>query len=66
MMTREAALTELRMLGCSNHGCAVWPPTGMATNGPCHCLDGMDPNDRVKVRRALSIMRALVKSDAPV
>lgn len=25
--------------GCSNHGCILKKHTGMATNGPCHCLD---------------------------
>lgn len=25
--------------GCSNGGCLVVPPTGMCTNGPCHCLE---------------------------
>lgn len=33
----------------------------MATNGPCHCLEGMRPAERLRVRAALHAYRAEVK-----
>lgn len=27
--------------GCSSHSCRLIKPTGMGTNGPCHCLDNI-------------------------
>jgi len=35
------------------HSCVVARPTGMATNGPCHCLDGLPRDKRTRVQHAL-------------
>lgn len=49
---------RLAALSCG-HSCALAKPRGMATNGPCHCLDGLTLDQRVRVREALSILRKI-------
>lgn len=51
-------IDELATLSCG-HSCALAKPRGMATNGPCHCLDGLDAIQRLRVREALLILRRL-------
>jgi len=43
--------------GCQNHGCLIEEPKGMATNGPCRCLDGLSKENKLVVKRALAFYR---------
>ncbi len=45
---------------CGN-SCVIARPKGMATNGPCHCLDGLSPSDRVRIRAAFVFYRERIK-----
>ena len=59
-MTDQGLREELTTLGCSDHNCVVAPPRGMGTNGGCRCLPRELPlADRVRLRRALTILRQL-------
>jgi len=51
-------IDQLAALSCG-HSCALAKPRGMATNGPCHCLDGLTLDQRVRVREALALLRKL-------
>ena len=41
-------IDHLAALSCG-HSCVLAKPTGMATNGPCRCLDGLSMERRVRV-----------------
>lgn len=57
--TRQEMVAELAALSCG-HSCVLAKPRGMATNGPCRCLDGLDdPHRRARVRRAIALTRGL-------
>ena len=43
---------DLRALACSDGGCLILRPTGMVTNGGCHCLDAWESDYRETLRRA--------------
>jgi hypothetical protein len=47
--------------GCTNHGCWIDPPKGMATNGPCHCLDPLGSKKARIIIRKLTRLRFLEK-----
>ena len=49
---------RLAALSCG-HSCVLAKPRGMATNGPCHCLDGLTLDQRVRVREALEALRKM-------
>ena len=45
--------------GCGNHYCVIDPPTGMGTNGPCHCIRNL-------TRTQLSILTSRLMSVADI
>ena len=57
-MTRvEVIELELRKLGCTDGGCVISRPSGMVTNGGCHCVSEAqhDTTQRMRVQRALTL-----------
>jgi hypothetical protein len=40
------------LTGCSAHVCVIKKPTGMGTNGPCHCLD-----NKTTVQRFIGLLK---------
>ena len=40
------------------HGCWLGEPIGMATNGGCHCLEGLERENRLRVQRVLRAQSA--------
>jgi len=53
----SGVLEALRTAGCMSHSCRIMPPRGQGTNGPCRCLDGMDPERRRALGHALAQVR---------
>jgi hypothetical protein len=43
--------------GCTDGGCPIGRRRGMHTNSGCHCLNGLRPEQRVRVRAALYLLR---------
>ncbi len=43
--------------GC-NHGCVVIRPYGIATNGPCRCLEELPPEKRARIVSAFRWYRS--------
>lgn len=53
---------DLADMACG-HSCMIASPRGMATNGGCHCLEGVvDHELRRKIHRALQRYRRLVNT----
>lgn len=50
----------LYKLSCG-YGCVYGSPKGMAPNVACECLYELPPNKRVKVNRALKLLRERIK-----
>lgn len=61
-MTLEEIERELQTLACSDGGCCIRKPVGMATNGGCVCIElKMTPHQRIKLRRALHLRQEQVR-----
>ncbi len=63
-MTRDEILAQLSELSCSNHGCEIATRQGMGTNGACHCFSGLTPNERVRLRESVHMLRLLADDPA--
>lgn len=51
-------------LGCSNHCCYIRKPEGMATNGPCHCLDPLGRANALAIKQKLFRLSQLERRQA--
>lgn len=55
----DAIEADLRAMACSDGGCAVLRPRGMATNGGCRCVRRMldEPNPHVRIQRVMHLQQ---------
>lgn len=50
------------MIGCATNLCVFGHPGGMATNGPCHCLDLIRPqSERLRITRNIQLLRQEIR-----
>jgi hypothetical protein len=54
---------DLSNLSCG-HGCVYGSPRGVGANGGCHCLDGLNNDNRRKARKAIHAIRTQWKREA--
>lgn len=65
MSLLEEIDSELLGMACSDAGCCIRKPSGMGTNGGCHCLGDRlgdwTPGLRAKIRRVLYLRQHQVR-----